>query len=238
MLKRYSDINELLLETSVLLQQIDSAYFDATTNEDIIQIARPKVKSCLEHLRSCLDYVAADLSEATASPKTPRNVYFPYGKDNKIFKKTLNKNLPELDDKYKPFLESIQPHSCGNNWLLHLCKTTNFNKHTELQQQDRKNSEKSTTKLGNLVHMNGGSSITIGKLFVDGVHANPTGPLVLNKDKPVSEIRNELAIDIPVERKYEWVKFILKGTSTDVKDLLALAHVEISLLVSEIYAVK
>jgi len=79
--------------------------------------------------------------------------------------------------------------------------------------------------------------VTIGRLVVDGVHANPKGPLVLTKDKPVKEIREEIVLDIPIDRKYKWVKFVLKGTSLDVRELLGTAHSEIRKLVLGIYAV-
>ncbi|MGD7036323.1 hypothetical protein [Methylotuvimicrobium buryatense] len=235
MLTRQSDVDELLVEAAELLQEIEGVYAGAIKNEDIIQIARPKVKSCLEHLRSCLDYVAADLSEITNSAKAPKYVYFPYGKDRKIYEKSLEKNLPDLHNKYKIILETIQPHKCGSNWLLHLCKTTNINKHTELQRQDRIYSENSVTQIGNLLKMEGSGSVTIGKLVIDGVHANPKGPLILTKEKPVKEIREEILLDIPIDRNYEWVKFVLKGTSLDIRELLVTAHSKISELVLGIY---
>ena len=235
MLKRKSDVEELLDEASLLLQQIDEVYSEAMKNEDIIQVAKPKVKSCLEHLQSTLDYIATDLSETTGSSRAPRNVYFPYGKDRKIFLKSLDKNLPDLSSSYKSVIESYQPHISGSKWLLHLCKTTNFNKHTELQQQNRTNSDSSVTTVGNLVRMEGGGRLEIGNIYVNGEHKNPKGPLVVTPDKKVKDIVEETGLDIPIERKYEWVKFVLKGTSLDVRELLITAHEKIEKMASEIY---
>lgn len=236
MLNRKSDINELLAESFDLLQQIENGYAGAKNNEEIIQIAKPKVKSCLEHLRSCLDYIATDLSNITNSSKTPRNVHFPYGKDRKIFTKSLNSNLPDLSSNYRGIIEKIQPYNSGDKWLLHLCRTVNFNKHTELQQQARVNSDNSTTTIGNLVRMEGGGNLTVGEIYVNGVHKNPKGPLVVTKDKSIKDIVDETGIDIPIERRYEWVKFVLKGTELDVRELLTKSHGEITNLVSEIYS--
>ncbi|MBH0040926.1 hypothetical protein I6F54_00650 [Pseudoalteromonas sp. SWXJZ10B] len=236
MLNRQSDINELLAESFELLQQIEEGYAGAKNNEEIIQIAKPKVKSCLEHLRSCLDYIATDLSGITNSSKTPRDIHFPYGKDRKIFIKSLNRNLPDLSSNYQEIIENIQPHTSGDKWLLHLCKTVNFNKHTELQQQDRVNSDKSTTTVGNLVRMEGGGNLTIGNIYINGEHKNPKGPLVVTKDKPIKDIVDETGLDIPIERKYEWVRFVLKGTALDVRELLSVSHSKITNLVSEIYS--
>ncbi len=235
-MKRKSDINELLDDAKDLLSQIENAYIQAKTNEDIICIARPKVKSCLEQIRSSLDYIAKDLSEHTKSRKTPRNVYFPYWKDRGTFLESLNRNLPDLDHKYLLLLESIQPHSCGDTWLLHLCKTTNFNKHTELQKQQRQNSPQSITRIGNLVEMDSTSSVKFENLTYNGAQVHPNGPLILTGDKPVADIVNELALPIPVERKYQWVKFILKKTHVDILELLQKSHHDISLLAERLYA--
>lgn len=236
-MRRQSDVNELLAESLELLEQIKNSYVQAETNEEIVLITRPKVKSCLEHLRSSLDYIAKDLSEKTNSKKSPRNVYFPYGKNQKIFNKSVNKNLPDLDEAYRKVIESIQPHKSDQNWLLHLCKTTNFNKHTELQEQERENSPSSTTKIGNLISMDSTSSVTIGKLVVNGKEVNPDGPLELTGKKPLAEIRKEIVQEIPIERKYEWVRFLLKGTQIDILSLLDKAQNEIQQMSDQIYSV-
>ncbi|MFH4458071.1 hypothetical protein [Vibrio alginolyticus] len=236
-MKRQVDVNELLAESRDLLDQIQTTYIEAETSEEIVRVARPKVKSCLEHLRSSLDYIAKDLSEHTKSEKTPRNVYFPYGKNQKIYHQALEKNLPDLNEDFRLIIESIQPHKIMNNWLLHLCKTTNFNKHTELQEQERHNSPESTTSIGNLIQLGSASSLTIGTMYVDGKHINPKGPLELKGDKPIAEIRDELDIEILIERKYEWVKFILKGTQIDILSLLTHAQSEIQIMSDRIYSV-
>jgi len=236
MLKRRQDIEELLIEVGDLLVQIETVYKDATENEDIIHVAKPKVKSCLEHLRSCLDYIATDLSEMTGSPKTPRRVYFPYGKDKEWFSRSIAKNLPELIEKYVCIIEKYQPYQSGDQWLIHLCDSTNFNKHIELQQQSRVNSDNSETKIGNLLHMSGQfGSITIGKVYIDGELKNPKGPLVVTPGKKVRGIIEETGLDIPIERKYEWVKFALKGTELDVRELLIHSHKQIGKIMEEIY---
>ncbi len=236
-MKRQVDVNELLNETGGLLKQIETTYNEARSGEEIARVARPKVKSCLEHLRSALDYIAKDLSEHTKSEKTPRNVYFPYGKNQKIFNQALEKNLPSLSEDYRAIIESIQPHKSMDNWLLHLCKTTNFNKHTELQEQERQNSPNSITNIGNLIQIDSTSSLTVGTMFVNGKHVNPKGPLELKGDNSIAEIRDQLDIEIPIERKFEWVKFLLKGTQIDILSLLRHAQSEIQIMSDKIYSV-
>ena len=73
-MKRKSSVIELLAESEELLTVIDDIYRNAEKTEDIVGVAKPKVKSCLEHLRSSLEYIAQDSSEITGSRKTPRNI--------------------------------------------------------------------------------------------------------------------------------------------------------------------
>lgn len=220
-MKRESSVNELIAESKELLNVIDSIYRDAEKTEDIVGVAKPKVKSCLEHLRSSLEYIAQDLSEITGSTKKPRNVYFPYGKDKSIFTKSLNKNLPELERSFRDKIESIQPHICGDQWLIHLCKVTNDHKHDQLQEQTRVNSPESMTLLG------GGAAAVdgTGKIYMGGATINGTKmpeDYLLTADKTVSDLQQGHSAS--VDRKYKWVKFVIKGTDIDVLDLLKRSH--------------
>ena len=232
-----SNVLELLGEARELLVGVEQAYAQAKTAESVVVVARPKVKSCLEHLRSALDYIAHDLSETTDPAKRPKRVYFPYGKDSGLYLNSLRQNLPGLDPKYHPVLESLQPHSCGDEWLIQLCHVTNFNKHVRLQEQERENSPESVTTVGsNIARFGPGSSITIGELIVDGVRVNPTGPLHLDGSRPVAEIQSEVRSDIHVRREYRWVKFVLMGSGVDVLELLQKSHDRIRQFTNEVYA--
>ncbi len=235
-MKRQANAQELLEESASLLRGIRDACTKAQTTESIVVLARPKVKSCLEHLRSSLDYIGHDLSETTNPNKRPKKLYFPYGSNQKLFLESLERNLPGLDPKYLPIIESLQPHVCGDDWLVRLCHVTNFNKHVSLQEQERKNSPESSTKLGNLIHMEGGT-VEIGNLIIDGVRANPKGPLILNSSRTVAEIQSNLSLPIPVSRKYKWVKFVLTGSQIDVAELLERSHHEISQFTANIYSI-
>lgn len=220
-MRRESSVKELIAESEELLSVIDGIYRSAKRAEDIVEVAKPKVKSCLEHLRSSLEYIAQDLSEITGSSKAPKNVYFPYGKDKSIFTKSLNKNLPEVDAKFRDKIESIQPHSCGDRWLIHLCKVTNDHKHDQLQEQTRVNSPESMTVLGK-----GAAAVDgTGKIYMGGAIMNGKKmpeDYVLTADKPVNALQQ--GHSVLVERKYEWVKFVIKGTDIDVLDLLKKSH--------------
>ncbi len=232
-MKREKDIEELLNETYELLQQIKSTYEIAKTNEDIITIAKPKVKSCLEHLRSSLDYIAVDIYESYNNNK--KDVYFPYGKNKKVFIKSLNKNLPNLDSKYVSILESVQPYICNDKWLINLCRITNFNKHVELQKCERVNSNKLTTRVGNIGTVEGSGTLHIGKIVVNGVCINSKGPLIITDNQSVKDIESVFDVPVQVRRNYNWVKFTFKGTNIDVVLLLDKSLNKIRMLTKKIY---
>ncbi|MBJ7900769.1 MAG: hypothetical protein GC158_12820 [Cyanobacteria bacterium RI_101] len=235
-MKRKKDIQELLDEVEFNLDRIKKIYENAQKSEDILIVARPKVKSCLDHLRSALDYLAHDLSDETNSAKTPKNVYFPYGKNKKNFMSSLNKNLPELEEKFVAFLETVQPFSCGDQWLINLCQLNNFNKHVELKDQTRVNSQESITHVGNLVRMDSTSTVVFGKNSrINGIPITKGEDLIITGDKSIAQIHEELNISMNIKRNYKWVKFIIKDTGVDILSLIEKSHNEIRKLTDLIY---
>ena len=198
----------------------------AKATDSIVAIARPKVKTCLEHLRSVLDYIAADLAETL--PVKPKRCHFPYGRDQALYLQSLKRNLPGLNEKYAALIEGLQPHACTDSWLVQLASASNFNKHIKLDVQERKNVDP-TLRIGNLVSI--GGSAQIGQLIVDGVLVNPTGPLTGNSS--VSEVRN-LSPSLPVTKVYASVRFIFKESGIDVLDLLERSQAKISQFVADL----
>lgn len=224
-MKRLSSVKELLAEVTELLAGIEAAYDEAKTKESVVVVARPKVKSCLEHLRSALEYIATDLVETL--PTRPKRWYFPYGRDAILYAESLNRNLPGLESRYATLVESLQPHVCGDDWLLHLAGASNFNKHVDLEDQERKNLDPTLT-LGGLVSVGGGS--TIGKLIIEGQVVNPKGPMSAHTD--IADL--ELPASLPARKTYRDVKFILKGTGVDLLELLKSSHGRIGRFVEEL----
>jgi len=225
-MKNLNDSSELLSHTKGLLTEIQAEYVRAKTTESIVAIARPKVKSCLEHLRSVLEYVAADLAETLATK--PRRCYFPYGRDATLYQQSLSQNLPGLDIRYEALIEALQPHVCGDNWLVELASASNFNKHIKLDVQERRNID-ATLRIGRYVSIGGTGQI--GQLIIDGVLVNPGGPL--SGDSCVSEVRN-LPTSVPVTKEYDSVRFVLKDSGVDVLDLLQRSHTNISQFVADL----
>jgi hypothetical protein len=225
-IKSLNDSNELLSHTKELLTEIHAEYAKAKTTESIVAIARPKVKSCLEHLRSVLEYIASDLAETLAVK--PRRIYFPYGRNVTLYQQSLRKNLPGLDNKYEALIEGLQPHVCGDKWLIQLASASNFNKHIKLDVQERKNFD-ATLRIGNLVAI--GCGCGVGQLIIDGVLVNPSGPL--SGDSCVNEVRH-LPNSVPITKEYGSVRFVLKESGVDVLDLLQRSHTNISQFVADL----
>ncbi|NMG31277.1 hypothetical protein [Aromatoleum evansii] len=228
-MKRYSDIEELLHEVAQGIAKIEDAYADASRDEDVKAASRPLVKSCLEHLRSCLEYTAQDIYERKiGGDKSP---YFPYGADLKKFMGSVSNNLPGIDRLAPNIFElisDIQPFHCGDDWLTSLCKHTNFNKHNSLSKPVRVNSPKNVTKVGRLASISGNSTIIMRDCYVDGVPVGHGTPLVLSDQRPVREMKAELPGFIPVTREFDWVEFRFPGTTTDTLHLIKRSHSRIT----------
>lgn len=225
---------ELLDDVAKQMAEIEAIYGDAKHKEEIVQVARPKVKSCLEHLRSSLEFVAANLAKTLPPPPKSakkggrrQQVVFPYGRNAKLYGESLARNLPGLDVKYRELIDGLQPHVCGDPWLVLLAGATNFNKHVDLQRQERKNVDPRSLSLGNLLRLEG--SGTVGRLVIGGRVINPKGPLTVHTD--VAEL--DVPDSLPVSKVYGDVKFILKGSGVDLLELLTNAHSQITQFVSE-----
>ena len=222
---------ELLADVELQLAEIDKVYAQAVTKDSIASVARPKVKSCLEHLRSVLEYVKSNLAATLPPPAKPKKgnapSCFPYGRNAKLYQESLDRNLPGLDAKYRTLVDGLQPHICGDSWLVHLAEATNFNKHVDLQPQVRKNIDPRLS-IGRLVQISGNASVD--QLVLEGTLVNPKGPLTT--ETPAADL--VLPASLPVRKEYGAVKFMLKGQGVDVLELLKQSHQRISLFVAEL----
>ncbi len=119
---RKTSIDELLEDVKETYQTISSYK----------KISRPKVKSILEHLRSCLEYAAQDINEKLSVPK--KRFYFPYGETLKKLEEATQKNLPLLKvERPDIFDEITKLHNFENDnaWLKVFCDLTNNTKHKD-----------------------------------------------------------------------------------------------------------
>ena len=119
---RKTSIDELLEDVKETYQLISSYQ----------KIPRPKVKSILEHLRSCLEYAAQDINAKLSIPK--ERFYFPYGETLKNLEEAAQKNLPLLRVERPEIFDEIKKlHNFENNnaWLKVFCDLTNHTKHND-----------------------------------------------------------------------------------------------------------
>lgn len=231
---RYEDIKELLDTVDGNISTLRAKYEEARKSENVKAVLRPLVKSTLEHLRSALEYSAQDIwSQYNTKSK---KLYFPYGLEDALFQANIKRNLPNLKTQLPQvylLLESIQPFKSGDDWLKQLCDQTNFNKHNRLTEQVRKNSEGSTTNVGNLVSMRGGS-VVFENCSYNGMPLGHGKPAVISSEMSVDEIQKGIAIPIKVNREFDWVEFHFDDTAHDTLELIETSHNNISLYIIEL----
>lgn len=227
-MERYEDCRELLKEVEINLEKLREKYQAARTDENLKSVLRPLVKTTLEHLRSVLEYSAQDIWASYNSKS--KKLYFPYGKNNKLFRANVKRNLPGLQDRKSLYnlIESLQPHRSQDDWLLHLCAQTNFNKHNSLGKQTRENSKQYTTDVGNLIRMDSGSTVTFTDCVYNGMPLGRGKPAVISGNMSTDEIKKNIGIPIPVKREFDWVEFHFDSSAKDTLELIDKAHREIS----------
>jgi hypothetical protein len=238
MSSRLADIHELLNQVEVDLSVLEAEVEAAKGGNDIETLPRVLVKSCLEHLRSALDYAAHEVAEKYLGLNADeKKIYFPYGKTEEEFQKSLNRNLPGISEDLRTIIESLQPHRSGAEWLLELCEHTNFNKHRALTRQERKQSEPST-RVGNLIELgpNAKGRMTFGKLYVDGQLLNPNGPLQISNARSAEEIEADIQGLIKVRRTYGNIEFHFADSETSIVPLIRRAAADIRTLARRIEA--
>ncbi|MGH8382592.1 hypothetical protein [Pseudomonas sp.] len=225
-MSRYEDCLELLSTTEEFISKLEQEYSEAKSSDEILNVHRVSVKSCLENIRSVFEYIAMDVYESY-SRKNSR-IYFPYGEDEPSFNRSLNRNIPGLAIQAPELLtlvESVQPHRCGDNWLVEFCKATNFNKHNRLSRQIRKNSRKSTVKIPGFMHLEGVDSVVMENITING-HPLVNGRLVIDKDSRFKDMRSQINENFSISRTFEWVEFNLEDVEYDIHKLLNRAHLE------------
>jgi hypothetical protein len=228
------DIEELLSAVTHLRTALEVEYESARNDENIKTILRPTVKSALEHLRSCLDYCALDIHAFYRLPPLAR-VYFPFGDTERVFEKSISKNLPNLDQASPAvfaLIRSVQPFESGSFWLPRFARRTNELKHRSLGGQVREQSPKSFLHIGNYLKVESGSEVHIIDSTFGGDHVE-----YLRIDDSIST--SDLKGNFPqtqVRREWEWVKFRFDESAEDVLSLIGETHDRLSDFMPRLYA--
>lgn len=235
-MSRHNDQLELLETAKVTIDAIFLEYNAARGDDEIIQVSRVPIKSCLENIRSAFEYIAMDIYESYS--KKQSRIYFPYGETEKKFESSVERNLPGLAEQ-APVLyglvESVQPHLCKDKWLLELCNATNFNKHNRLSNQVRRNAGRSIVEIPGVFYFEG-----VNEVIIENVTVNDTpmaiGKLVIQNDRPLKDMREQLHPQFGLSRTFDWVEFKLDTVDYDIHKLLVKAHSEASRLANEVAA--
>ncbi|MED3563454.1 hypothetical protein [Bacillus xiapuensis] len=238
---RYEDIIESLDEVDEILLAIKEKYNEATQDKNIKEIVKPKIKSALVQLRSCLDYCIKDIDELVLNRKS-KEVYFPYKNSKKKFQETIHFNFPRLrniNPNIYLILESVQDFNNKEYpWLTTMCRKTNFNKHNKHTNQQRGDgSEKSipgVIKIRDLPGAPPNRNIIIKGSKVEvspGVLASLNLKIDSNGEV-VDYVSSHPKLSI---ERIDWVTFKIEGTDKDVLEFLTKSRIEIGKMIEKIY---
>ena len=236
-MKRYNDVFLLIQESKKQLDEVKKSY-DKSLEDKSLDI-RINVKNLMENLRSILDYTARDIYEDVCrnhrqklGKTDPRNINFPYGRNENDFKAGIVSNLPNINNLSPSIyaaIKSIRPFVSNNSWLCDLCEMNNTNKHDKLTPQIRNEIETYTVKGPNvevrIISNNPNVKVTSqpGAVKINGVPAQFTHEGI--KTEP-SHLQH---------RRDVWVSFVFEGTNINVLNLLNNAVPGIEALVISIY---
>ncbi len=233
---RDNDIKVLLEFTSNLIKEIEEEKNKSIKDESKLELFKPRIKTCLENLRSCLDYSAQDIYDfyklkvTTSKLKKFNKIYFPYSENSTNFKKHFNTNYPDLKiliPAVYVLIESIQPYRNSGTWLLDLCKQTNNIKHNELTKQTKVKSKLVNISDGAIVGE--GSDCVISGNIIDGVIQS--NDVVIKNNEIISNVDLN-GSDIIILDK---LNYYFKDTKINIIELMKISHIGISRFIEQLY---
>jgi hypothetical protein len=177
MSSRRASIRALLTKADAQVGKIEAEYNKSLHAQAIDPALRIDIKNAFENLRSVLDYLAADIRERhcpTASSSD--RFYFPILPDKKTFDSRVDQWFPGLRQSAPAVvsaLEAVQPFQAGQEWLGHFNRVNNENKHGDLVEQTRVETQQ-TRVTGQGGQVSWGSGVTFGSgVSVMGVSIDP-----------------------------------------------------------------
>ena len=211
MSSRQTSIQALLRKVGVQLEQIKAEYSKSLHAKAIEPALRVDIKNACENLRSVLDYLASDIRERYCpAASSTDHFYFPVLPDKKTFDRKVDKWFPGLRQAAPAVvsaLEAAQPFQTGQEWLGQFSRLNNENKHGDLVEQTRvETQETKVTGQGGQVGWT--SSVTFGQgVSVMGVPIDP---------------RTQLPVPYPLIKveRITWVDFQFAGIKVSALRLL------------------
>ena len=232
---RHQDILDLLSDIHDIITDLESEIKKAAKDNTTKEVNRPRIKSALEHFRSCLDYCATDIYEIVLFPnliKRPHKIYFPYGKIEPDFYSYVCKTLPKLKDLRNDIylhLESIQPYKLQDDWLFYLCKLINNQKHDRPSHQKRMDNTTISSNGCDLISASKGVNVIMRNCTLQG---SPIGLLITDGSHVISDTDyKKSGIQIGIE-----TEFMFSDTNTSVINLLRKSHKNMSQFIEKLYS--
>jgi hypothetical protein len=213
MSSRTASIDAVLDRSRRDVETVKKRYEASLSAKHIDPDLRIDIKSLCENLRSALDYLAQDIRAKHCPGADPRvRFYFPILPTGGEFKQKMASWFPGLATNSPDlwtYLETVQPYHDGQGWLGHFNRVNVENKHGDLLEQTRIESERVT------VSGPGGGQVSWDPGAVR------FGPGVSIGGVPVDP-RTQLPVPHPSQRvdRVTWVDFHFAGTSDSVLQLL------------------
>ena len=213
MLTRKDSIEALLSKSKQQFEDIIREYQLSLNKQNISDILKVDIKNYCENIRSILDYLAHEIHDKYCSTSTRAKYYFPILPDNEQFAARMSRWYPSLissNNSIYSYLESIQPYNPNCAWLGEFNKVNNDNKHADLVEQTKTQSERITAKSNSSK-----SSVTWSPqnvkfgsgVYINGVPVNPKTQMP--EPSPNQTVTKEI-----------WVDFIFEGINISAISLL------------------
>lgn len=156
-MSRQQSIQAQINRAKDILPKIEREYNNSLHTQNIEENLKLDIQSFCGHLRSALDYLANDIVEKYCpNAKNGDRLYFPITDNDSSFKQRMIDSYPNLQTNCPDIyvlLESVQPYlKSENKWLSQFNKINNENKHSDLVEQVR-----TETNQVNVTSPNGGS---------------------------------------------------------------------------------
>jgi hypothetical protein len=177
MRSRKVSIRALLTKVDAQVGKIEAEYNKSLHAQTIDPALRIDIKNAFENLRSVLDYLAVDIRERHC-PKASSSdrFYFPILPDKNTFDNRVDQWFPGLRQSAPAVvstLEAVQPFQAGQEWLGHFNRVNNENKHGDLVEQTRVETQQ-TRVTGQGGQVSWRSGVTFGSgVSVMGVPIDP-----------------------------------------------------------------
>lgn len=203
----YRDSLLCLSEAKETIAQIEKLEVDSIHDAELLHSCKPKIKNCLENLRSPLDFVAKFIFDSyckdnySAKELKRMRVYYPINNSSEKFAKCIDtkfKGLNTTRSEIVEIFESTQPYSGSDQWLEHLNTLVNENKHNRL----------SYSKIDKTINI--GEMSILGNTFSDITMVNVGIPLIINGEK------YDLINNFPPEGSYRDISAKNKMTFKDL----------------------